>query len=194
MTEITGILLAAGSARRFGAHKLLQPLHDGVPVAAAAVQSLIQVLPNTVAVVKPGDYALIELFTELGLQVVENSLAAEGMGTSLSAGINASAATTTRADGWLIMLADMPWIQPTTIAVLADRLKQGASMVAPVYAGHRGHPVGFSSRWLQPLRDLSGDKGARELIRDHSDALELFATEDAGVVKDIDYPQDLSRY
>ena len=192
MKEITGILLAAGSARRFGAPKLLQPLHDGVLVAAAAAQSLIQVLPNTVAVVKPGDHALIELFTELGLQVVENSLAAEGMGTSLAAGINASAVT--RAGGWLIMLADMPWIQPTTIAVLADRLKQGASMVAPVYAGHRGHPVGFSSRWLQPLRDLSGDKGARELIRDHSDALELFATEDAGVVKDIDYPQDLSRY
>jgi molybdenum cofactor cytidylyltransferase len=187
MTEITGILLAAGSAQRFGAAKLLQPLHGGLPVAAAAAQSLVQVLPNTVAVVKPGDHALIELFTELGLQVVENPLAAEGMGTSLAAGVNA----TTRADGWLIMLADMPWIQPATIAVLADGLKKGASMVAPVYAGQRGHPVGFSSRWLQPLRDLSGDKGARDLIRDHSDALELFATEDAGVVKDIDYPQDL---
>ena len=92
------------------------------------------------------------------------------------------------------MLADMPWIQPATISVLADRLKKGASMVAPVYAGQRGHPVGFSSRWLQPLRDLSGDKGARDLIRDHSDALELVTTKDAGVVKDIDYPQDLSRY
>jgi len=196
MTAVTGILLAAGSARRFGAAKLLQPLPDGVPVAAAAAQSLIEALPNTVAVVKAGDHALIELFTELGLQVVENPQAAEGMGSSLAAGVNATitATTASRTDGWLIMLADMPWIQPATIAVLADRLKKGASMVAPVYAGQRGHPVGFCSHWLQPLRDLSGDKGARDLIRDHPDALELFATEDAGVVKDIDYPQDLRRY
>jgi molybdenum cofactor cytidylyltransferase len=189
MTEIAGILLAAGSARRFGAAKLLQRLHDGVPVAAAAAQSLTQVLANTVAVVKPGDHVLIELFTEQGLQVVENPLAEEGMGTSLAAGINASA----QAAGWLIMLADMPWIRTATISVLADRLDNGASMVAPVYAGQRGHPVGFSSRWLQPLRDLSGDRGARDLITAHPDALELFATEDAGVVQDIDYPQDLSR-
>ena len=189
MTEITGILLAAGSARRFGAPKLLHPLHDGLPVAVAAAHALVQVLPNTLAVVKPGDQTLIDLFTQLGMQVVENPLADEGMGTSLAAGINATA----QADGWLIALADMPWIQPTTISALAARLENGASMVAPVCAGRRGHPVGFSSRWLQPLRDLSGDKGARDLIADYSDKLELFATEDAGILKDIDYPQNLNR-
>jgi len=189
MTEITGILLAAGSARRFGAPKLMQPMHNGVPVAATAAHALIQALPNTLAVVKPGDHALIEVFTELGLQIVENPLADEGLGTSLAAGVSATA----EADGWLIALGDMPWIQSATISALADRLENGASMVAPVYAGRRGHPVGFSSCWLQPLRDLSGDKGARDLIAGYSDALELLATEDAGVLKDIDYPQDLSR-
>lgn len=189
MTEIVGILLAAGSSRRFGAPKLLHPLDDGVPVAAAAAQALIQVLPNTLAVVKPGDHVLIEVLTELGLQIVENPLADEGMGTSLAAGVNTAA----QADGWLIMLADMPWIQPATISALADRLAGGASMVAPLYAGRRGHPVGFSSRWLQSLRDLSGDKGARDLIADNPDALELLVTEDSGVLKDIDFPHDLSR-
>jgi len=171
MTRIAGILLAAGSARRFGAAKLLHPLHAGVPVAAAAAQALIQVLPNTLAVVKPGDHALIQVFTELGLHIVENPLADEGMGTSLAAGVNAAATTT------------------ATIRV--DRLEKGASMVAPVYAGRRGHPVGFSSRWLQPLRDLCGDRGARDLIADNLDALELLATEDAGVLRDIDFPHDL---
>ena len=189
MTEIAGILLAAGSARRFGAPKLLQPLDDGVPIAAIAAQTLIQVLPNTVAVVKPGEHALAELLTGLGLQVIENPLADQGMGTSLAAGVNSTA----QADGWLIMLADMPWIQPATISALVDRLEKGASIVAPVYAGQRGHPVGFSSRWLQPLREVAGDKGARDLITDHPDELELLATEDAGVLKDIDYPQDIHR-
>ena len=59
MTGIAGILLAAGSARRFGAPKLLHPLHDGLPVAAVAAHTLVQVLPNTLAVVKPGDHDLI---------------------------------------------------------------------------------------------------------------------------------------
>ena len=188
MTEVVGILLAAGSAQRFGAPKLLHPLDDGVPIAVAAAHSLMQALPNILAVVRPGDQALIEVLTELGLAIVKNPLAEEGMGTSLAAGINA----THGAAGWLIMLADMPWVQPATISTLAERVKNGASMIAPVYAGRRGHPVGFSSRWLQPLRGMSGDKGARDLIAKHPDELELFATEDAGVLQDIDHPQDLS--
>jgi molybdenum cofactor cytidylyltransferase len=190
MTELVGILLAAGSAQRFGAPKLLHPLPDGVPVAVAAARVLLQVLPNSIAIVKPGDHTLIELFTKLGLQTVENPLADKGMGTSLAAGVNATAG----ADGWLIALADMPWIQPASITALVDRMKSGASMVAPVYAGTRGHPVGFSSRWRQPLRGLSGDKGARGLIENYSNELELLATEDAGVLMDIDHPQDLSRW
>jgi len=187
VTEIVGILLAAGSARRFGAPKLLHPLDEGVPVAAAAAQTLMQVLPNTIAVVKPGDYPLIGVFRELGLHLVENPLADEGMGSSLAAGISAAA----RADGWLIALADMPWIRPATISAVAGRLADGASMVAPVYAGRRGHPVGLSSRWLQPLQSLSRDSGARDLIANHPDELELLVTGDAGVLQDIDHPRDL---
>ncbi len=188
MTKVVGILLAAGSAQRFGAPKLLQPLADGLPIAAAAAQTLMQVLPNTVAVVRPGDDALIEIFTELGLQVVENPRANEGMGSSLAAAVKASI----NADGWLIALADMPWVQPATMAGLLDRINNGASMVAPVCSGQRGHPVGFSSRWRQALCELSGDKGARHLLSEHADELELMATEDTSVLKDIDVPQDLS--
>jgi len=187
MTEVVGILLAAGSARRFGAPKLLHPLHDGVPIAVVAAHALMQALPHTIVVVKPGDHALIETFTQLGLEIAKNPLAEEGMGTSLAAGVNATAS----AGGWLIMLADMPWVQPATISALADRIKNGASIIAPVYAGQRGHPVGFSSRWLQSLQGLSGDKGAQDLLTKYPDELELLATEDDGVLKDIDRPQDL---
>ena len=114
----------------------------------------------------------------------------EGMGTSLAAGINA----TSSADGWLIALADMPWMQPATITALVNQLKNGASMVAPVYQGQRGHPVGFSARWQQPLQELSGDKGARDLLANYPAELELLTTGDAGILKDIDHPQDLIRF
>lgn len=187
MTTPVGILLAAGSARRFGAAKLLQPLPDGIAVGVAAAHALVQAVPRVVAVVRPGDQALIDALSGIGLQVVENPLADQGMGSSLAAGIHA----TPDATGWLVALADMPWIQPATITLLLERLQQGASMVAPVCQGQRGHPVGFSARWQQPLRTLSGDKGARDLIVQHQDELELIDTEDAGVLRDIDHPTDL---
>ena len=187
MTEIVGILLAAGSARRFGVPKLIHPLPGGEALGVAAARAMQQSIPNTVAVVRPGDDVLIKAFSAIGLQVVENARADEGMGTSLAAGISAAAG----ADGWLVALADMPWIEPVTIIELANRMKNGASMVAPVYRGQRGHPVGFSSRWQQQLLALSGDKGARDLIADYSDELELLTTDDAGVLKDVDYPRDL---
>jgi molybdenum cofactor cytidylyltransferase len=188
MTGVAGILLAAGSSSRFGAAKLLHPLADGQAVGVAAGRALLQAVPNSIVIVRPGDQALIEAFTAIGLQVMENPLADEGMGTSLAAGVAALAG----AAGWLIALADMPWLQSVTIAALADRLNNGASMVAPVYRGQRGHPVGFSSRWQKALQALSGDCGARGLITAHADELELISTEDAGVLQDIDYQHDLN--
>lgn len=189
MIEPVGILLAAGLATRFGSAKLLHPLPDGVAIGVAAARVLITVLPNSIAIVRPDDLALIKTFSDIGLEVVENPLADEGMGTSLAAGVNA----TSGAGGWLIALADMPWVRPATITALADRLNSGASMVAPVYKERRGHPVGFSSRWQAQLRGLSGDKGARGLIANYPDELELLTTEDAGVLQDIDHPGDMNR-
>lgn len=189
MSDIVGILLAAGSAERFGGHKLMQPLADGTPVGVAAARTLIEALPNSIAVVRADDDSLIEAFSSLGLKVVENPLAEQGMGTSLAAGVHASAG----ADGWLIALADMPWVRPETVQMLAESLQNGASIVAPVHDGRRGNPVGFSHQWGDKLQALSGDEGARSLVATHTDELMLFTTTDAGVLRDIDHPDDLSR-
>ena len=190
MTEPVGLLLAAGSASRFGADKLLHVLPNGVAIGIAAATSLIQALPNSIAVVKPGDSVLIKAFVKLGMKVIENPRADEGMATSLAAGVNA----TSDASGWLIALADMPWIKPATICALAEKLNNGASMVAPMYENQRGHPVGFSSYWREQLQALTGDKGARDLITKNAYELELLMTEDAGVLQDIDYLRDVKNY
>lgn len=189
MTGVAGILLAAGAAKRFGSPKLLHPLPDGVPVGVASALALVQAVPNTLVVVQPGDRPLIEAFSAIGLRIVENPLAEHGMGTSLAAGVSAAG----EANGWLIALADMPWIRPATIRLLADRLQDGASMVAPVVGGRRGHPVGFSRCWGDKLRTLGGDDGARSLLAEHADQLVLVTTVDAGVLKDVDHPDNLVR-
>ncbi|MDX2506275.1 MAG: nucleotidyltransferase family protein [Gammaproteobacteria bacterium] len=190
MTDVTGILLAAGTAKRFGSAKLQHTLHNGVPMGVAAAQVLIQAVPDTIAVVRPGDRVLKEAFLAAGLKVVENPRAAEGMSTSLAAGVKAAPG----AGGWIIALADMPWIQPATINKLADRLRNGTSMIAPVYRGRRGHPVGFASCWGNRLKTLRGDKGAKDLLTEYCDKLVLLNTDDPGVIEDIDYPDALERY
>lgn len=184
-----GILLAAGRSRRFGAHKLLHPLADGVPIAVAAGRNLIRALPNSLAVVRPGDSELIAALSAVGLTILESPLSSRGLGSSLAAGVR----NTVHADGWLIALADMPWVKRETICGLMDGLRDGAAMIAPAYQGRRGHPVGFASVWGPRLQQLSGDEGARGLIAEHSGQLLIQATGDAGVVMDIDYPQDVEK-
>ncbi len=187
MTSITGILLAAGGGRRFGGQKLLHSLPGGESVGVAAARNLIAAVPDSVAVVRPGDHELAAALSTTGIRVVENPAAADGMGTSLSVGVGATAGS----GGWLVALADMPWIRPETIQALADALRAGAPLVAPVHLGRRGHPVGFSAPWQTKLQALTGDQGARHLLARNASELVLQPTSDPGVLRDVDSPTDL---
>jgi molybdenum cofactor cytidylyltransferase len=187
----TGLLLAAGRGTRFDPlgqqNKLLAPLADGTPVARAAAHTMLTVLPRVVAVVRPGAEALAHLLNEAGCEVVFAIDAERGMGASLAAGVHASA----DADGWVVALADMPWILPATVEAVARKLGAGAPIVAPVYEGRRGHPVGFGAVHGEALAALDGDTGARALLA--SPGLTTIAVDDPGVLADIDTPEDLRR-
>ncbi|MEX3958736.1 NTP transferase domain-containing protein [Trinickia sp. EG282A] len=187
----TGLLLAAGRGTRFDPtgqqSKLLAPLPDGTPVARAAAQRLLASVARVVAVVRTGDEALAHLLNDAGCDVIFSSEAERGMGASLAAGVHASA----DADGWVVALADMPWIAPETIEAVARRLGQGSSIVAPVYRGRRGHPVGFGAMHGTALQALDGDVGARLLLE--SSDLTTIDVDDAGVIADVDTPGDLLR-
>jgi len=187
----TGLLLAAGRGTRFDPqgqqNKLLAPLADGTPVARAAAHAMLAVLPRVIAVVRPGAETLAHLLNEAGCEVVFAAEAERGMGASLAAGVHASA----DADGWVVALADMPWVSPTTIEAVARELDQGATIVAPLHDGRRGHPVGFGAVHGEALAALDGDVGARNLLT--SSALTTIAVDDPGVLADIDTPGDLQR-
>ena len=189
MKEIVGILLAAGSSRRFEGNKLLHPLSSGALMGMTAARCLVTAIPASLAVIRAGDQDLAEAFEKLGLRVVENPDADSGMGRSLATGVLA----TQDAAGWVVALADMPWIQSRTIASIKNGLQQGGSMIAPVYHGRRGHPVGFERKWRSHLLGLTGDQGARSLLSEHSSELTLQPTTDPGILVDIDRRTDLCR-
>lgn len=187
---ITGILLAAGSATRFGSNKLLHPLPDGTPIAAAAARNLMAAVPTALAVVRPEDHALAELFAAEGLTVVTYPTAAEGMGASLACGVRASS----HAHGWIIALADMPFIQPTTILAVRHPIDQGLPLSAPVFQGQRGHPVGFGQEFFEALVNLSGDRGARSILSANAARIATVESADPGILADIDSTDDVLRH
>ncbi|MDS4023020.1 MAG: nucleotidyltransferase family protein [Candidatus Competibacter sp.] len=182
-----GILLAAGFSRRFGANKLLQPLADGVPMALAAARRLRAALPEVLAVVHPGDPELAELLERDGFPVSVCPRARDGMGASLAWAVGQTA----RADAWIVALADMPFIEPATIARVADAIESPATLAAPVFRGRRGHPVGFGRAHFEALVGLTRDEGARAILRRHAGQARWLACEDPGIVVDVDTPADL---
>ena len=186
---IQGILLAAGAAKRFGSHKLLHPLADGTPIAVASARHLKQSVQHALAIVRPDDTKLAKLLSAEGLDVVISIHADLGISASLLAGIQA----TQHASGWVIALADMPFIQSATIRHAAQLLTDGAVMVAPFYLGQRGHPVGLSRTLLPNLLKISGDIGAGKLLKENPHLLTHFNCDDIGVLQDIDTKSDLSK-
>jgi molybdenum cofactor cytidylyltransferase len=187
MGSIVGILLAAGASRRFGADKLTQILPDGDVVAVRACRNLLAGTDKVLAVVRPGSEELTALLQAEGAEVRICADAEQGMGASLVFGIH----TCPDATGWLIALADMPWIEPATIRKVAEALRSGAVISAPCCQGRRGHPVGFSKILGPELTSLSGDEGAKTVIQAHLEQLRLLDCDDAGVLRDIDKPEDL---
>ena len=185
---IVGVLLAAGRGTRFGSHKLLHPLADGTPMALAALRNLAPSVDSVIAVVRPEDSALIQLLSKEQARVLPCPAAAQGMGASLACGVRA----TPEAAGWLIALADMPYVPTAVSAALSAELQAGTPLVAPTYQDQRGHPVGFSRVYYPALAALSGDRGARQILDQHADQLRLIAVNEPGILRDIDAPRDLT--
>ncbi len=183
-----GILLAAGFSRRFGTNKLLHPLPDGTPVGLAAARNLIAALPGALAVVNGENPHLTGMLREAGLRVSICPQAQAGMGASLAWGV----ARTADADGWLVALADMPFILPWSIRQVARCVDRAEVIAVPVHAGKRGHPVAFGAAYFHDLTRLDRDRGARMLLERDPQRLVMVECGDPGVLRDIDTPADLA--
>lgn len=189
---LTGILLAAGRAQRFGSQKLLARLPDGRHVVEASAANLLAALGRVIAVTGR-DARLMRVLDDCGCQVVVNEDALDGMGTSIAAGVRASEVD--NPEGWIVALGDMPYLQHRTIVAVRASLIAGSGIVIPEYQQQRGHPVGFAREYGASLMALRSDNGARSVIAaavsENSAVLQLLPVDDAGVLADIDTPADL---
>jgi len=186
--SIVGLLLAAGSATRFGSDKLQHSLPHGVSMAVQSARHLKSQLPRVVAVVRPHSSDLAKNLSAEGCEVVVCEKAAEGMGASLACAVRAAGV----ADGYLVALGDMPFVRPSSIAAVRDALAGGAPLAAPFWRARRGHPVGVAGEFVEELLSLRGDEGAKALLAANARRLVKIPVGDPGVIRDIDTPADLA--
>ena len=185
MSEITGLLLAAGSSSRFGGHKLLQVIR-GKPLVLHSAASL-QPCDRVIVVVRQNDHPLQDLLQSAGIETIINHEAEQGMGRSIACGVKASEGS----DGWCVLPGDMPFVDTNTTMRIAEQMRNGAELVAPFYHGQRGHPVCFSRRYREQLMALQGDTGARDIVRVEHEVLTKVIASDPWILVDIDMPEDL---
>lgn len=187
---IVGLLPAAGSARRFGAPKLLQSL-GGKPIVRWSAEALAAATDALLVVVPPEAAALREALRGVPARFVVNPEPARGLGRSIACGVRA---LPREADAVVIALADEPAVDPAwIIAVVARyRASRDNAIVAAVFRGTRRHPVLFDRRVVAELGALDGDHGAREVVERDAARVALVEFDESGTT-DVDTPEDLAR-
>jgi molybdenum cofactor cytidylyltransferase len=181
------IVLAAGAATRFGSPKQLAQV-NGRPLLHLAVARAVEVARQSVTVVLGANAAqLAPMLRHTGASVLINRDWAEGMGSSVRAGI---ARIPAAADGALLMLADQPAVTAADLRRLVDSWRrQPRCIVAAQYAGTAGVPAIFAREDFAALGALRGDAGARGLLKRAGDRVVRVPLPAAAI--DIDTPEDL---
>lgn len=192
--DTVGILLAAGVGRRFCAdrsgHKL-EVLIDGVSVAERALAVLASSVDVVIVAARADGAAIAKLAATQGCHVVVPADAAQGMGHSLAAAVNYAQHMFVDAKTLVVALADMPWLQTSTVSNAVAQSVVRDCIVQPRHVGQPGHPVVFPSRYMSALAASVGDVGARELLRRYASEVYAFDVNDSGVLRDVDTPADV---
>lgn len=187
--RVAAIVLAAGRATRFGSTKQLA-LVGGRPLIRVSVGSILASWIDDVVVVLGHDADRVRsALAGLPVRTLVNERFAEGMGTSVAAGIASLGDDVGCA---LVVLGDQP-VPSGIVERLVERWRSGdAGIVTPAYRGSRGNPVLFDSTLFPELALLHGERGARALVDASSERTAIIDFVDVPAPPDVDRTADLN--
>lgn len=190
---VAAIVLAAGASTRMGRPKQLLPYrgrsllrHMAIEAIASQCYPIIVVLGAYAEQIKPE-------VNDLDLQVVENQQWAEGIGTSIRAGIAKLTATSQTIQATIVILCDQPLVSSQQL----DRLVEAyysthSAIVASEYAETLGVPALFSRELFAELMMLDAVTGAKRVIGQHIQ--EVYPVSFPAGAIDLDTPTDYEQF
>lgn len=183
------VILAAGASQRFGAsNKLFATLPNGRSVIEHCISIYLELFKVVYVVVRPENAH--KLPNNDAVIVINNHQADNGMSSSITVAVE----QTTTVKGWLFCLADMPYVAEETVSSIMQNASE-SKIVMPMHKGRQGHPVMFGSAYKTVLMTLTGDNGARSVIKQApQDKRVMLRVDDPGILWDIDTPADIKQH
>lgn len=182
------LMLAAGRSLRFGSDKRIARIPGSEhPLLETTLQRALDSGMPVCVCLRATDNALADTLLREGVSTAMCRRSHLGMGATLAeavAGIQQWQAV-------VVALADMPLVRSSTYRALALACTRD-TIAVPRYRGQRGNPVCFGAKWFSRLAQCEGDRGARDVLSAHPDALHLLDVDDPGILADVDLPGDLN--
>jgi molybdenum cofactor cytidylyltransferase len=213
-SRLVAIVPAAGLSRRMGQPKLLLDL-AGRTVIARVIEALRDAgIARCLVVIRPSDAALIQEVTRAGGEVVLPVTDTADMRQSVEWGLRAVGSqkevgsresgvgrqylplslSSTPCNGWLLVPADHPTLNPSLIRELIAAWSADPSHIAvPVHGGRRGHPTIFPWSLAEEVFRLRPDQGLNAVLRSDPARVREVCVSDPHILVDLDTPEDLLR-
>ena len=183
--KIGCVLMAAGSARRFGENKLAKEV-IGVPIFRRALETIPADSFEKVVVVTQSDY-FSEYVKEYHFTDIHNNEPEKGISRTIRLGLS----SLQECDGVLFSVSDQPLLRCQSVRKLVELWRTQPEKIASLgHDGQRGNPCIFPARFFPELMALRGDTGGGAVIRRHKEDLVILET-DPRELMDVDTPEAL---
>lgn len=188
--NIAALVLAAGQSSRMGGTNKLLAEVGGVPMVLRAVNAALASKAASVTVVLGHEAEKVEaLLAGRKVNIVRNADFAQGMSTSLRAGIRA---LPPEAEAAVVLLADMPRVSAVHVDRLIDAFEaQRPAIVVPRRNGQRGNPILWPRAFFAAMQNVAGDQGARGVLEANAACIRFVDMDDYAIHADVDTPEDL---
>ncbi|MBI3464671.1 MAG: nucleotidyltransferase family protein [Planctomycetes bacterium] len=193
---LVAIVPAAGKSQRMGHSKLLLPLGPRRVIEHVLAALAGSRIDQTIVVVPPDATELRAIVRTHGAEVAQLTDPTADMRTSVVYGLDRAEQLWGNGvlDAFLVALADQPTLSSRTVDCLIARShSSGRSIFIPTFGGKRGHPVLFGWKHVEQVRSLPADRGLNCLIARLPSEVEECPIDEAGLLEDLDTPQDYER-